>query len=106
MHDLPGLPFEPADDVRRAREVVPASLRLFRSRQVHTVDHGGAAEFTGRVTGDGVAWADGRSVRADVILWATGFREASASTVGANRAGQAAGRRLPHPDAGVVATAA
>ncbi|GAA1518450.1 NAD(P)-binding domain-containing protein [Streptomyces albidochromogenes] len=27
-----------------------------------------------RVTPDGVAWADGRTVDADVILWATGFR--------------------------------
>jgi cation diffusion facilitator CzcD-associated flavoprotein CzcO len=29
-----------------------------------------------RVTADGVAWADGSSVRADAILWATGFRHA------------------------------
>jgi cation diffusion facilitator CzcD-associated flavoprotein CzcO len=89
-----------------------------------------------RITSDGVAWADGRFVRADVILWATGFRAAvghlaplrlrqpgggirmdgtsvageprihlvgygpSASTIGANRAGQAAARqlrRLLHP---------
>jgi cation diffusion facilitator CzcD-associated flavoprotein CzcO len=27
-----------------------------------------------RITPDGVAWADGREVRADVILWCTGFR--------------------------------
>jgi cation diffusion facilitator CzcD-associated flavoprotein CzcO len=83
-----------------------------------------------RITEDGVAWADGRSVAADVILWATGFRAAvahlaplhlrgpgggirmdgthvageprvhlvgygpSASTIGANRAGQAAARQL------------
>jgi cation diffusion facilitator CzcD-associated flavoprotein CzcO len=83
-----------------------------------------------RITEDGVAWADGRSVAADVILWATGFRAAvqhlaplhlrgpgggirmdgthvageprihlvgygpSASTVGANRAGQSAARQL------------
>jgi hypothetical protein len=83
-----------------------------------------------RITEDGVAWADGRSVRADAILWATGFRAAvahlaplrlrapgggirmdgtqvageprvhlvgygpSASTIGANRAGQAAARAL------------
>ena len=81
-----------------------------------------------RITPDGVAWDDGRFVRADVILWATGFRAAvghlaplhlrepgggirldgtavageprmhlvgygpSASTIGANRAGQAAAR--------------
>lgn len=83
-----------------------------------------------RITPDGVAWADGRSVAADVLLWATGFRAAvghlaplrlrepsgvirldgtaaardplvhlvgygpSASTIGANRAGQAAARAL------------
>ncbi|MGW2233984.1 NAD(P)-binding domain-containing protein [Streptomyces sp. NPDC001759] len=29
-----------------------------------------------RITPDGVAWADGRHVEADVILWATGFRAA------------------------------
>ncbi|MDW4906509.1 NAD(P)-binding domain-containing protein [Streptomyces sp. ADMS] len=29
-----------------------------------------------RITPDGVAWADGRRVDADVILWATGFRAA------------------------------
>jgi cation diffusion facilitator CzcD-associated flavoprotein CzcO len=29
-----------------------------------------------RVTADGVSWDDGRFVRADVILWATGFRAA------------------------------
>ncbi|MGY1803721.1 FAD-dependent oxidoreductase [Blastococcus sp. SYSU D00922] len=83
-----------------------------------------------RITEDGVEWADGRSIRADAILWATGFRAEvshlaplhlrapgggirmdgthvageprihlvgygpSASTIGANRAGQAAARRL------------
>ncbi len=83
-----------------------------------------------RITPDGVAWDDGRVVRADVILWATGFRAEvqhlaplrlrgpgggirmdgthvageprvhlvgygpSASTIGANRAGQAAARQL------------
>ena len=29
-----------------------------------------------RITPDGVAWADGRTVHADVILWCTGFRAA------------------------------
>ncbi|MEU8710214.1 NAD(P)-binding domain-containing protein [Streptomyces sp. NPDC048565] len=29
-----------------------------------------------RITPDGVAWSDGRTVEADVILWATGFRAA------------------------------
>jgi hypothetical protein len=83
-----------------------------------------------RITPEGVAWSDGRFVRADVLLWATGFRAAvshlaplrlrgegggirmdgtqvageprihlvgygpSASTIGANRAGQAAARQL------------
>ncbi|SEL55418.1 Pyridine nucleotide-disulphide oxidoreductase [Blastococcus sp. DSM 46786] len=83
-----------------------------------------------RITPEGVVWEDGRSLRADVILWATGFRAAvghlaplrlrepgggfrvestqvvgeprihlvgygpSASTIGANRAGQAAARAL------------
>ncbi|OLT05822.1 pyridine nucleotide-disulfide oxidoreductase [Pseudonocardia sp. CNS-004] len=83
-----------------------------------------------RITPDGVAWADGSSVAADVILWATGWRAAlghltplrlrgpgggiavegtrvlsdprihlvgygpSASTIGANRAGQAAAREV------------
>jgi len=83
-----------------------------------------------RLTEDGVAWDDGRVVRADAVLWATGFRDAvrhlsplrlrsagggirlegthvageptvhlvgygpSASTIGANRAGQAAARDL------------
>lgn len=83
-----------------------------------------------RITTDGVEWADGTSIEADVILWATGFRAAvghlaplhlrgpgggirmdgthvageprvhlvgygpSASTIGANCAGQSAARRL------------
>jgi cation diffusion facilitator CzcD-associated flavoprotein CzcO len=83
-----------------------------------------------RITPDGVAWADGTAVGADVILWATGWRAAlghltplrlrgrgggievdgtrvvsdprihlvgygpSASTIGANRAGQAAAREV------------
>jgi len=97
-----------------------------------------------RITEDGVAWSDGRFVRADVILWATGFRAAlshlaplhlrgpgggirmdgtavageplihlvgygpSASTIGANRAGQAAARqlrRLLHPAGELFRTA-
>jgi cation diffusion facilitator CzcD-associated flavoprotein CzcO len=62
--------------------------------------------FTG-ITEDGVRFADGSEVRADAILWATGFRAAldhlaplrlrelvgfgpSASTLGANRAGRVA----------------
>ncbi|MFE1190420.1 MULTISPECIES: NAD(P)-binding domain-containing protein [Streptomyces] len=53
-----GLPLN--DAVRRAREQgVLDRLPMFE-----------------RITPDGVAWADGRSVEADVILWATGFRAA------------------------------
>ncbi|MFD9779334.1 NAD(P)-binding domain-containing protein [[Kitasatospora] papulosa] len=53
-----GLPLN--DAVRRAREQgVLDRLPMFE-----------------RITPDGVAWADGRSVDADVILWATGFRAA------------------------------
>ncbi|KQX94575.1 FAD-dependent oxidoreductase [Streptomyces clavifer] len=53
-----GLPLN--DAVRRAREDgVLDRLPMFE-----------------RITPDGVAWADGRSVDADVILWATGFRAA------------------------------
>ncbi|MGW0782547.1 FAD-dependent oxidoreductase [Streptomyces sp. NPDC002913] len=53
-----GLPLN--DAVRRAREEgVLDRLPMFE-----------------RITPDGVAWADGRTVEADVILWATGFRAA------------------------------
>lgn len=33
-------------------------------------------EMFDRITPDGVAWDDGRTIEADVILWATGFRAA------------------------------
>ncbi|MFE3515158.1 NAD(P)-binding domain-containing protein [Streptomyces sp. NPDC059166] len=53
-----GLPLN--DAVRRAREQgVLDRLPMFD-----------------RITEDGVAWADGRTVDVDVILWATGFRAA------------------------------
>lgn len=53
-----GLPL--TDAVRRAREEgVLDRLPMFE-----------------RITPDGVTWADGREVEADVILWATGFRAA------------------------------
>ncbi|MFD9291973.1 NAD(P)-binding domain-containing protein [Streptomyces sp. NPDC060030] len=53
-----GLPLN--DAVRRAREQgVLDRLPMFE-----------------RITPDGVAWSDGRTVKADVILWATGFRAA------------------------------
>nr|WP_202541223.1 NAD(P)-binding domain-containing protein [Streptomyces sp. SID3915] len=53
-----GLPLN--DTVRRAREQgVLDRLPMFE-----------------RITKDGVAWADGRTAEADVILWATGFRPA------------------------------
>ncbi|MFD9501917.1 NAD(P)-binding domain-containing protein [Streptomyces sp. NPDC060035] len=53
-----GLPL--TDGIRRAREQgVLDRLPMFE-----------------RITPDGVTWADGRKVEADVILWATGFRAA------------------------------
>ncbi|WP_031088735.1 NAD(P)-binding domain-containing protein [Streptomyces sp. NRRL WC-3549] len=53
-----GLPLN--DAVRRAREQgVLDRLPMFE-----------------RITENGVAWADGRTVEADVIVWATGFRPA------------------------------
>jgi hypothetical protein len=58
----------------------------FGGWQLHTVDHRGPEArdrgvldrlpMFGRITADRVAWDDGRIARADVILWATGFRAA------------------------------
>lgn len=110
-----GLPLTPAVEAMRARGVL--------ERQ----------PMFDEITEDGVRWADGRALRADVILWCTGFRSAldhlaplmlrnedggipmtgrlatqvardprvhlvgygpSASTIGANRAGNAAATEL------------
>jgi hypothetical protein len=51
-----GLPVTPAIEAMRARGVL-ARLPMFSE-----------------ITEDGVRWADGHVVRADVILWCTGFR--------------------------------
>ncbi|MFD9736352.1 NAD(P)-binding domain-containing protein [Umezawaea sp. NPDC059074] len=52
---------------------------LFRTPQVRAAQEAGLLErlpMFDRITPTGVAWADGREVRADAILWATGFRPA------------------------------
>lgn len=110
-----GLPVTPAIEAMRARGVLERRPMF------------------AEITEDGVRWADGTAVRADVILWCTGFRSAldhlaplmlreegggitmtgrlatqvareprvhlvgygpSASTIGANRAGNAAATEL------------
>jgi cation diffusion facilitator CzcD-associated flavoprotein CzcO len=53
-----GIPVTPAVEAMRARGVL-ARQPMFDE-----------------VTADGVRWADGRELRADVILWCTGFRSA------------------------------
>lgn len=52
---------------------------LARTPAVRAAQHDGLLDrrpMFDRVTPDGVAWADGRTLRADAILWATGFRAA------------------------------
>jgi cation diffusion facilitator CzcD-associated flavoprotein CzcO len=52
---------------------------LFRTPQVRAAQEAGLLDrlpVFDRITPDGVAWDDGREVRADAILWATGFRPA------------------------------
>jgi len=52
---------------------------LFRTPQVRAAQEAGLLErlpMFDRITATGVAWADGREIRADAILWATGFRPA------------------------------
>ncbi|MEU5125954.1 NAD(P)-binding domain-containing protein [Streptomyces mobaraensis] len=69
------------DRVRRGlppRSVVsvtglPMTATMERARAAGVLDR---LPMFDRVTPDGVAWADGRTVSADVILWATGFRAA------------------------------
>jgi hypothetical protein len=51
----PGLPVTPAIEAMRARGAEPA------------------AEMFSEILEDGVRWPDGSVVRADVILWCTGF---------------------------------
>ncbi|WNV82755.1 NAD(P)-binding domain-containing protein [Umezawaea sp. Da 62-37] len=52
---------------------------LFRTPEVRAAQEAGLLDrlpLFDRITPTGVAWADGREVRADAILWATGFRAA------------------------------
>ncbi|PRY35256.1 NAD(P)-binding domain-containing protein [Umezawaea tangerina] len=52
---------------------------LFRTPEVRAAQEAGLLDrlpMFDRITPTGVAWADGREVRADAILWATGFRAA------------------------------
>ncbi|MFD5783886.1 NAD(P)-binding domain-containing protein [Streptomyces sp. NPDC126933] len=52
---------------------LPVNEAITRAREEGVLDR---LPMFDRVTPDGVAWADGRTVAADVILWATGFRAA------------------------------
>ncbi|MFG2675051.1 NAD(P)-binding domain-containing protein [Streptomyces sp. NPDC048445] len=70
-----------ADRVRRGlppQSVVsvtglPVTDAVRRARESGVLDR---LPMFDRITPDGVAWDDGRTVEADVILWATGFRPA------------------------------
>ncbi|MEK8173542.1 hypothetical protein NKH77_45345 [Streptomyces sp. M19] len=52
---------------------LPMTEAMRRAREAGVLDR---RPMFRRVTPTGVAWADGGSVDADVILWATGFRAA------------------------------
>ncbi|MGW7054388.1 NAD(P)-binding domain-containing protein [Streptomyces sp. NPDC054887] len=52
---------------------LPVTEAVARARVQGVLDR---SPMFDRITPDGVAWADGRTVDADVILWATGFRAA------------------------------
>ncbi|MFD5030899.1 NAD(P)-binding domain-containing protein [Streptomyces sp. NPDC058405] len=52
---------------------LPVNEAITRAREEGVLDR---LPMFDRITPDGVAWADGRTVAADVILWATGFRAA------------------------------
>ncbi|MBI0318979.1 pyridine nucleotide-disulfide oxidoreductase, partial [Streptomyces javensis] len=52
---------------------LPMTEAMARAREKGILDRLPMFE---RITPDGVAWADGRHVEADTILWATGFRAA------------------------------
>ncbi|MGW4233059.1 FAD-dependent oxidoreductase [Streptomyces sp. NPDC004980] len=52
---------------------LPVNDAIRRAREEGVLDRLPMFE---RITPDGVVWADGRTVEADVILWATGFRAA------------------------------
>ncbi|MFE7571312.1 NAD(P)-binding domain-containing protein [Streptomyces sp. NPDC057539] len=52
---------------------LPVTEATSRARETGVLDR---LPMFDRITPDGVAWDDGRTVEADVILWATGFRPA------------------------------
>lgn len=52
---------------------LPVTDAVRRARESGVLDR---LPMFDRITPDGVAWDDGRTVEADVILWATGFRAA------------------------------
>ncbi|MFE4367933.1 NAD(P)-binding domain-containing protein [Streptomyces sp. NPDC056835] len=52
---------------------LPVNEAITRARETGVLDR---LPMFDRITPDGVAWDDGRTVEADVILWATGFRPA------------------------------
>nr|WSZ94767.1 NAD(P)-binding domain-containing protein [Streptomyces sp. NBC_00857] len=52
---------------------LPVNEAIARAREKGVLDR---LPMFDRITPDGVAWDDGRTVAADVILWATGFRPA------------------------------
>ncbi|MFJ1916871.1 NAD(P)-binding domain-containing protein [Streptomyces sp. NPDC088147] len=52
---------------------LPVTEAISRARETGVLDR---LPMFDRITPDGVAWDDGRTVEADVILWATGFRPA------------------------------
>ncbi|KAA5834508.1 FAD-dependent oxidoreductase [Saccharopolyspora hirsuta] len=54
---------------------LPNSPAVIAARELGVLDR---LPMFQRITADGVVWADGRAQRADVILWATGFRPAIA----------------------------
>jgi cation diffusion facilitator CzcD-associated flavoprotein CzcO len=83
-HDIGRAVVARVDEAVRAGRP-PASVvsvtGLFRTPQVRAAQDAGLLDrlpMFDRITPDGVAWDDGREVRADAILWATGFRPAIA----------------------------
>ncbi|MEU3187624.1 NAD(P)-binding domain-containing protein [Streptomyces sp. NPDC006923] len=52
---------------------LPVNEAIARAREEGVLDR---LPMFARITPDGAVWADGRTVRADAILWATGFRAA------------------------------
>jgi cation diffusion facilitator CzcD-associated flavoprotein CzcO len=68
---------------------LPVNEAITRARESGVLDR---LPMFDRITPEGVAWDDGRTVEADVILWATGFRAA---------VGHLAPLRLREPGGGI-----